>query len=177
MPGSCWCSVFTDFARSNTGHRCPRWPTRTSFPLPGRTAVDESACRRTPDLACCDPLAVGDASAEEVAEVLERVWGGDETLIVVSSDLSHYLNYDAACLTDSRAARQILDLDPPLNHHQACGATPINGLLLAARHHKLHGKLLDLRNSGGTARDKARVVGYGACAFIESRPGGHPHAR
>ena len=122
------------------------------------------------------PLAVGDASAEEVAEVLERVWGGDETLIVVSSDLSHYLNYDAACLTDSRAARQILDLDPTLNHQQACGATPINGLLLAARHHKLHGKLLDLRNSGDTAGDKARVVGYGAFAFIESRPGEHPHA-
>ena len=122
------------------------------------------------------PLAVGDASAEEVAEVLERVWGGDETLIVVSSDLSHYLNYDAACLTDSRAARQILELDPTLNHHQACGATPINGLLLAARHHKLHGKLLDLRNSGDTAGDKSRVVGYGAFAFIESRPGEHPHA-
>ena len=122
------------------------------------------------------PLAVGDASAEAVAEVLERVWGGDETLIVVSSDLSHYLNYDAACLTDSRAARQILDLDPTLNHQQACGATPINGLLLVARHHMLHGKLLDLRNSGDTAGDKARVVGYGAFAFIESRPGEHPHA-
>ena len=108
--------------------------------------------------------------------IYERVWGGDETLIVVSSDLSHYLNYDAACLTDSRAARQILDLDPTLNHQQACGATPINGLLLVARHHMLHGKLLDLRNSGDTAGDKARVVGYGAFAFIESRPGEHPHA-
>ena len=122
------------------------------------------------------PLAVGDASAEAVAEVLERVWGGDETLIVVSSDLSHYLTYDAACLTDSRAARQILDLYATLNHHQACGATPINGLLLAARRHKLQGRLLDLRNSGDTAGDKARVVGYGAFAFIESRPGEHPHA-
>lgn len=122
------------------------------------------------------PLAVGRASTEEVAEVLERLWGGDETLIVVSSDLSHYLPYDAACLTDSRTARQILDLDPTLNHHQACGATPINGLLLAARRHKMHGKLLDLRNSGDTAGDKARVVGYGAFAFTDSRTGEHSHA-
>lgn len=122
------------------------------------------------------PLAVGRASVEDVAEVLERVWGGDETLIVVSSDLSHYLSYDMACCSDSRAARQILDLDPTLNHQQACGATPVNGLLLAARLHQLHGKLLDLRNSGDTAGDKARVVGYGAFAFMESRTGELPHA-
>ena len=122
------------------------------------------------------PLAVGEASVEDVAEVLERLWGGAETLIVVSSDLSHYLNYDAACRTDSRAARQILDLDPTLNHLQACGATPVNGLLLAARKHKLQGKLLDLRNSGDTAGDKARVVGYGAFAFIDSPTGETTHA-
>jgi MEMO1 family protein len=122
------------------------------------------------------PLAVGEASVEDVAEVLERLWGGDETLIVVSSDLSHYLNYDAACRSDSRAARQIVDLDPSLNHQQACGATPVNGLLLAARKHKLQGKLLDLRNSGDTAGDKARVVGYGAFAFIDSHSGETAHA-
>ncbi|MFT3850457.1 MAG: AmmeMemoRadiSam system protein B [Propionivibrio sp.] len=122
------------------------------------------------------PLAVGQASAEAVAEVLERVWGGDETLIVVSSDLSHYLSYDMACRNDSHAARQILDLDPTLNHQQACGATPVNGLLLAARRHQLLGKLLDLRNSGDTAGDKARVVGYGAFAFLESRTGALAHA-
>jgi AmmeMemoRadiSam system protein B len=97
-------------------------------------------------------------------------------LIVVSSDLSHYLNYDAACRSDSRAARQIVDLDPSLNHQQACGATPVNGLLLAARKHKLQGKLLDLRNSGDTAGDKARVVGYGAFAFIDSHSGETAHA-
>ena len=122
------------------------------------------------------PLAVGEASVEDVAEVLERLWGGDETLIVVSSDLSHYLNYDAACRSDSRAARQIVDLDPSLNHQQACGATPVNGLLLAARKHKLQGKLLDLRNSGDTAGDRARVVGYGAFAFIDSHSGETAHA-
>ena len=113
------------------------------------------------------PLAVGQASAEMVAEVLERLWGGEETLIVVSSDLSHYLPYDAAQQIDAQTAKRILDLDSTINHQQACGATPINGLLLAAHRHGLHAKLLDLRNSGDTAGDKTRVVGYGAFAFIE----------
>ena len=122
------------------------------------------------------PLAVGDASVDDVAEVIERVWGGDETLIVVSSDLSHYLDYDAACRTDSRTARQIIELDPILSHQQACGATPINGLLVAARHHKLTGRLLDLRNSGDTAGDRSRVVGYGAFAFLASNTGDPSHA-
>lgn len=111
------------------------------------------------------PLAVGHASAEAVCEVLERLWGGDETLIVVSSDLSHYLPYHTARQVDSGTARRILDLDYAIDHEMACGATPINGLLLAARKHGLQGQLLDLRNSGDTAGDKSRVVGYGAFAF------------
>ena len=81
------------------------------------------------------PLAVGHASAEAVCEVLERLWGGDETLIVVSSDLSHYLPYHTARQVDSGTARRILDLDYAIDHEMACGATPINGLLLAARKH------------------------------------------
>jgi AmmeMemoRadiSam system protein B len=113
------------------------------------------------------PLAVGQASAEQVAEVLERVWGGEETLIVISSDLSHYLPYDVARRIDAQTARHIVDLDPTLDHQQACGATPVNGLLLAARRHGLRAQLIDLRNSGDTAGDKARVVGYGAFAFQE----------
>jgi AmmeMemoRadiSam system protein B len=111
------------------------------------------------------PLAVGDASPSEVAEVLETLWGGDETLIVISSDLSHFLPYARACETDSDTARHIVALDAKLNHQQACGATPVNGLLLAARRHGLRARLLDLRNSGDTAGDKARVVGYGAFSF------------
>ncbi len=111
------------------------------------------------------PFAVGQASPEEIAEVLGRLWGGDETLVVVSSDLSHYLAYDAARQTDAQTAQRIVDLDPALQHGQACGATPINGLLLAARRHGLRAQLLDLRNSGDTAGDKTRVVGYGAFAF------------
>ncbi len=111
------------------------------------------------------PLAVGSATAEEVAEVLETVWGGEETLIVVSSDLSHYLPYSAAQDIDSKTADGILKLQQPFNHEQACGATPISGLILAARKHHLKPNLLDLRNSGDTAGSKAAVVGYAAFAF------------
>ena len=113
------------------------------------------------------PLAVGQASPQAVAQVLERLWGGDETLIVVSSDLSHYLPYAQAQRIDAQTAQAIVDLDPAIDHRQACGATPVNGLLFAARAHGLHGRLIDLRNSGDTAGDKARVVGYGAFAFSE----------
>jgi AmmeMemoRadiSam system protein B len=111
------------------------------------------------------PLAVGMATTEEVAEVLETVWGGDETLIVISSDLSHYLPYAAAQLADNRTAQDILKLGRTIDHVQACGATPIGGLMVAARKHHLMPHLLDLRNSGDTAGSQDRVVGYAAFAF------------
>jgi hypothetical protein len=117
------------------------------------------------------PLAVGSATAEAVAEVLDRLWGGDETLIVVSSDLSHYLPYDSARQTDRATMDRLLALDGPLDHEQACGATPINGLLLAARRRGLRAELLDLRNSGDTAGDRRRVVGYAAIGFWPGPPG------
>ena len=119
------------------------------------------------------PLAVGEASPQAVARVLERLWGGDETLIVVSSDLSHYLPYDAARRIDAQTAQRICDLDPTLDHPQACGASPLNGLLLAARAHGLQARLLDLRNSGDTGGDRARVVGYGAFVFSETPKHAH----
>lgn len=112
------------------------------------------------------PLAVGDATPQEVAEVLETLWGGPETLIVISSDLSHFLPYETAQLVDGETVASILKLHGPLNHEQACGGTPVNGLMLAAKHHQLQPNLLDLRNSGDTAGDKDRVVGYAAFAFI-----------
>lgn len=118
------------------------------------------------------PLAVGHASAEAVAAVLERLWGGPETLIVVSSDLSHYLPYAAAQKIDGRTAARIVACDPTIGHDEACGATPVNGLLLAARRHGLKARLIDLRNSGDTAGDRNRVVGYGGFAFSET---GHEH--
>ncbi len=111
------------------------------------------------------PLVAGDASAEAVAQVLERLWGGAETLIVISSDLSHYLPYEQAQAVDRATAQRILGLDASLAPHEACGSTAINGALLAARRHELAPRLLDLRNSGDTAGDRARVVGYSAFAF------------
>ncbi|MDZ7594509.1 MAG: AmmeMemoRadiSam system protein B [Thiobacillus sp.] len=111
------------------------------------------------------PLAVGEASADEVASVLEQVWGGDETLIVISSDLSHFLPDALARKVDGATVDAILALDPHLSHEQACGATPVNGLLLAARRHGLHPVALDVRNSSDTAGDSERVVGYAAFAF------------
>ena len=113
------------------------------------------------------PLVVGSTSAEAVAEVLERLWGGPETLIVISSDLSHYLPYDEAQRVDAQTTEMILNLKTGINHEQACGGTPVNGFLLAAKSHGLHAELLDLRNSGDTAGDRHHVVGYCAFAFLE----------
>lgn len=115
------------------------------------------------------PLVVGHASAEAVAQVLERLWGGAETLIVISSDLSHYLPYAQAQAqaADRATAQRILALDAGLAPHEACGSAAINGALLAARRHGLAPRLLDLRNSGDSAGSRDRVVGYGAFAFAE----------
>ena len=111
------------------------------------------------------PFAVGDATPAEVAEVMELLWGGPETLLVVSSDLSHYHRYADAQALDRATAAAILSLSATLVHEQACGATPVNALLLSAREHGLRPKLLDLRNSGDTAGDRSRVVGYASFAF------------
>ncbi|MBP6484006.1 MAG: AmmeMemoRadiSam system protein B [Rhodoferax sp.] len=113
------------------------------------------------------PLAVGDASAAEVAQVLSALWGGPETLIMISSDLSHFLPYAEAQATDQVTMNHILRLDGSLTHTQACGATPINGLLMAARAHHLRAQLLAQCNSGDTAGDRQRVVGYASVAFME----------
>jgi AmmeMemoRadiSam system protein B len=111
------------------------------------------------------PLAVGDAAPEAVAQVLERLWGGDETLIVISSDLSHYLPYGQARVMDARTVAQVLEERSNLDPHDACGAMPLNGAMLCARRHGLRPHLLDLRNSGDTAGDRERVVGYAAFSF------------
>lgn len=112
------------------------------------------------------PLVVGDAGADEVAQVLDRLWGGPETLIVVSSDLSHFLRYEAAQARDRDTVEHILRLQGPLHHQQACGGTPINGLMLSAARHHLYPRLLGLCNSGDTAGDRQRVVGYASLAFL-----------
>ncbi len=113
------------------------------------------------------PLAVGRATAQQVASVIDMLWGGEETLIVISSDMSHYLPYTEAQATDNATAEAILALRTDLHHDQACGATPVIGLNLLAQQRGLKAQLIDLRNSGDTAGDKARVVGYGSFAYYE----------
>ncbi len=114
------------------------------------------------------PLVVGDARAEDIREVLETLWGGDETLIVISSDLSHYHDYATAQAMDSLTCKAIEALDGKAIHHeQACGRNPVLGLLQAAQHHNMKVTTLDLRNSGDTAGSKDQVVGYGAWMFEE----------
>lgn len=111
------------------------------------------------------PLLAGDATGDEVADVLDALWGGPETLVVISSDLSHYLPYEEARRVDAGTIAQISALDGPLDHLQACGATGVNGLLVAARRHGLRPTLLGACSSGDTAGDRSRVVGYAAFAF------------
>jgi len=112
------------------------------------------------------PLVVGDVAPENVAEVLERLWGGTETLIVISSDLSHYHPYEVARRIDGATVRAILGFDTGITHEQACGATPVAGALIAAKRRGLEPQLLDCRNSGDTAGDKKQVVGYASFAFF-----------
>jgi AmmeMemoRadiSam system protein B len=120
------------------------------------------------------PLAVGEATPEEVAEVLERLWGGDETRLVISSDLSHYLTYGEGRRVDAETARHIEALES-VEPDEACGARPLNGLLALARRRGLTIALLDLRSSGDTAGRRDEVVGYGAFAVRErTHTGGAP---
>jgi len=114
------------------------------------------------------PLAVGDAAPEDVAEVLETVWGGPETRIVISSDLSHYQDQQTAHRLDRATARAIETLNPKgIGDDRACGRIPIRGLLQIARQRHLRARTLDLRTSGDTAGPRDHVVGYGAFAFLE----------
>ena len=117
------------------------------------------------------PLAVGHATLREVEEVLDALWGGPETLVVVSSDLSHYHAYAEAKRIDRATADAILAMSPTLDHEQACGATPVNALLQCASRRGLSPALLDLRNSGDTAGDRSRVVGYASFAFAADGAG------
>jgi len=111
---------------------------------------------------------VGETSVADLAAIIESLWGGPETRFVISSDLSHYLDYQAAVQLDRTTAAAIETLRPEdIRPHQACGSLPIRGFLRAARDHGMRCRLLDLRNSGDTAKARDRVVGYGAFAFYE----------
>jgi AmmeMemoRadiSam system protein B len=112
------------------------------------------------------PLAVGDAEPADVAGALETLWGGPETLVVVSTDLSHYLPYELGRRADEETAARIERLEP-VSDEAACGAAPLNGFLEAARRRGMRAERLDLRSSGDTAGDRHRVVGYGSFVFTE----------
>jgi AmmeMemoRadiSam system protein B len=114
------------------------------------------------------PLVVGEASPETIGRVLETLWGGAETLIVISSDLSHYHDYRTAQQMDNATSQAIIELRfEDIDLHDACGRIPIGGLLWLARQRGLQGEIVDLRNSGDTAGPRDQVVGYGAYAFRE----------
>jgi hypothetical protein len=117
------------------------------------------------------PVVVGDATPHEVAAILELLWGGEETLVVVSSDLSHFLPYAAARERDRGTAEAIVRRETSIESDEACGAAPVNGLLEVARRKGLRVALADLRNSGDTAGGRSQVVGYGAFLLAE----GHGH--
>jgi AmmeMemoRadiSam system protein B len=114
---------------------------------------------------------VGDADSQTIDQALEMLWGGPETCLVVSSDLSHYLDSDHARQIDQATAAAIVAGKPEdIGPEQACGRLPLRGLLVAARHHQLRARLLDLRNSGDTTGPRDRVVGYGAFALAAEPP-------
>lgn len=114
------------------------------------------------------PLVVGDADAEDVAGVIDALWGGDETLLVISSDLSHYHDYASAKSLDKATSDAIVHLrSHDIGYEDACGRNPVCGMLEVARQRGLRVKTIDLRNSGDTAGPRDRVVGYGAYAFYE----------
>jgi len=108
------------------------------------------------------PIVVGRGNPEQVAAVLDALWGSDDTLLIVSSDLSHHLPYRDAQLADRQTAQKILDKSTTLTGEQACGAHAINGLMQARHTASLEVEPIELCNSGDTAGDKTSVVGYGA---------------
>ncbi|MBW3070250.1 MULTISPECIES: AmmeMemoRadiSam system protein B [unclassified Actinomyces] len=118
------------------------------------------------------PLAAGDASARTVADVISALWGGPETVIIISSDLSHYLPQDLAIAVDTETVARILALDSTIPHDRACGATPLNGMLLAAQEHGMRAELLGRCTSADTAGNPDRVVGYCAVALHEAPTAG-----
>jgi AmmeMemoRadiSam system protein B len=114
------------------------------------------------------PVLVGEAAIAEVQAVLDALWGGPETLIVVSSDLSHYHPYEEARSLDGATVGAILEGRANLTGEDACGCLAVNGLVNVARRRGLRAELIDLRNSGDTAGDRDRVVGYGAFGFYDA---------
>ncbi|MGI9336454.1 MAG: AmmeMemoRadiSam system protein B [Gammaproteobacteria bacterium] len=118
------------------------------------------------------PLLAGRLEIDEAAQVIDHLWGGPETLVVVSSDLSHYLTYDEACQRDRTTSNAIQALRPDaIQFADACGRNPLRGLLKVARQRRMRATIVDQRNSGDTAGNKDRVVGYGSYLLSEAALG------
>ena len=116
------------------------------------------------------PLVVGEANETEVAEVLAELWGDRHTLIVISSDLSHYHDYSTTQQLDQQTSQSIEALNPAaIGYEDACGRNPVNGLLQLAKQRAMQVETVDLRNSGDTAGPRDQVVGYGAWLFFENQ--------
>jgi len=113
------------------------------------------------------PLVVGQATPKQVANILEHLWSLKNTLFIVSSDLSHFNPYEVAKVKDHQTMEKIIALKTNLNGDEACGCHPVNGLLLQAKQQSLHCRLLSMCNSGDTAGDKDRVVGYASFGLFE----------
>ncbi len=113
------------------------------------------------------PLVIGQVDDHQVSDLIEYLWQEENTLFLISSDLSHYLDYERARECDQATSEAIAALTPQKIHYeQACGRSAIAGMLLSAKKHHLNVQMLDLRNSGDTAGTKDRVVGYGSWAFF-----------
>ncbi|MDX1569892.1 MAG: AmmeMemoRadiSam system protein B [Xanthomonadales bacterium] len=113
------------------------------------------------------PVAVGDATAEQVEQLLDHCLD-DHTLLIISTDLSHYLSYHEARRTDQDTLERIAEGDWRLHGEQACGCRGVNGLLRLADRRSWTSRLLEYRNSGDTAGSKDRVVGYAALVFEDA---------
>jgi MEMO1 family protein len=114
------------------------------------------------------PLVVGDCGNEHIAEVLDMLWGGPETLIVISTDLTHFLDYDTARQIDARTCEAIENMETgAIEREQACGRIPLKGFLTLAKRRGMNVETLGVNNSGDTAGSKDRVVGYGSWAIHE----------
>ncbi len=122
------------------------------------------------------PMVVGDVSPEQVATLIERLWGNDQTLILISTDLSHFQTYDSAKATDGLTCEKVRSLHTDITHAQACGATPLNAALMHANKRHLQIEQLAYCNSGDTAGNtpegRERVVGYASFALYESAQNG-----
>jgi AmmeMemoRadiSam system protein B len=108
------------------------------------------------------PIVVGNCDAKMVADVIDELWDADDTLIVISTDLSHFHSYDEARQIDASTCNRILDKSNDLSGEQACGARAVNGLMSSEHSRPLDVELLSACNSGDTAGSRDRVVGYGA---------------